>query len=66
MAAVELITTDVLAGADLVFGEVRQQLDTHKVAILATITKATAHQAVAEQVATIAAIEAQMDDQVTV
>ena len=66
MAAVELITTDVLAGADLVFGEVRRQLDTHKVAILATITKATAHQDQADPEAILTAIEAQMDAQVTV
>ena len=65
MAAVELITTDVLAGADLVFGEVRQQLDTHKVAILATITKATAHQAVAEQVDIFMDTEVQTDVRVT-
>ena len=65
MVVVELITTDVQPGADLVFGEVQQQPDTHKVAILATITKATAHQAVAEQVDIFMDTEVQMDVQVT-
>ena len=65
MAVVELITTDTHAGEDLVFGEVRRQLDTHKVAILATITKATAHQAVAEQVDIFMDTEVQTDVRVT-
>jgi hypothetical protein len=42
------------------------QLDTHKVAILVTIIKTIVHLGLVDPQATIAAIEAQMDDQVTV
>ena len=52
--------------AEIAIGVAPLQLDTHKVAILATITKATAHQDQADPEAILTAIEAQMDAQVTV
>ena len=64
-AVVELITTDVHALEDLVFGEVQQEPDTHKVVTLVIIIKIIAHQAPEEQADTLTAIEAQMDVRVT-
>ena len=64
-AVVELITTDVHALEDLVFGEVQQELDTHKVVTLVIIIKIIAHRAVAELEAILTAIEVQMDVRVT-
>tara|TARA_B110000467_G_scaffold38708_1_gene35313 strand:- start:268 stop:468 length:201 start_codon:yes stop_codon:yes gene_type:complete len=65
MAVVELITTDVHALEDLVFGEVQQELDTHKVVTLVIIIKIIAHRAVAEQVDIFMDTEVQMDVRVT-
>jgi hypothetical protein len=64
-AVVELITTDVRAGVDLVFGEVRQELDTHRVVILVTITKIIVHLDQVELADTFMDTEVQMDVQVT-
>ena len=65
MVVVELITTDVRAGVDLVFGEVRQELDTHRVVILVTITKIIVHLDQVELADTFMDTEVQMDVQVT-